>query len=340
MQHVSGPFGDGLAWRGTRRTVLGAAVACGLAGGARAARNWRFATAYADGIYHTQNLRAFAERWAGHTGGAIGVEVHANASLAKMPDILPALQTGSIELGEVYMSAYAKQFPVLNFDALPFIVRNYDDARLMWKVSRKEVEDALAAQGIQLLYAVPWPPQALLSARRLTRLADLGGLSFRVNNEATQRIAELAKGRPVNISAADLEAAIRDKRAEVMLTSSVTAVDCKAWSGMKLFYDVNAWTPKNMVCASRKAYDSLTPAQQQALLADAAEAEQRGWALAQQADDAARRELAAHQVALELPEFELRRDLAKLGEKMSQEWAHTAGLRTSLVLVDYFRLRG
>ncbi len=86
------------------------------------------------------------------------------------------------------MSSYAAEMPLLNLDAIPFIVRGFDDARLLWKVSRTAVEEALAQRGVRLLYAAPWPPQALLSRVPVQQLSDLKGQQFRVYNEATRRI--------------------------------------------------------------------------------------------------------------------------------------------------------
>lgn len=318
-------------------------MACASAGMASlpsvGAQVMRCATAFSDDVFHTRNLQAFAKAWEAETNAEFSVKVYSNSSLQPMDRILPALQAGEIEMGEVFMSAYAEKYPLLNFDALPFLVRNYADARLMWKISRPGIEKAMEEQGLRVLYAVPWPAQLLLSANRINRLADFSGLRLRANNRTSARFAELSRAKPLSISATALTDAVRDKQFDCMFTSTVTAVDSKSWSNMRFLYDLNSWIPKNMLCMGSKTFARLSPKAKESLAALAVKAENDGWKLAEAADIQSRKELASHNVAFEQPSFELRRDLAKLGEKMSVEWTTKAGLDVTLLLSDYLRQR-
>lgn len=299
----------------------------------------RCATGFSDDVFHTRNLQAFVKAWQAETAGEISVKVHSNSSLLGMERIIPALQTGDIEMGEVFMSAYAEKYPILNFDALPFMVRNYADARLMWKISRPAIEKAMAEQGMRVLYAVPWPAQLLLSSTRIERLSDFAGLRLRANNRTSARFAELARAKPLSISATALTEAVREKQFDCMFTSTVTAVDSKSWSNMRFLYDLSSWIPKNMLCMENKTFARLSPKAKQSLAALAIKAENDGWNMAEAADAKSRKELASHNMGFEQPSFELRRDLGKLGEKMSVEWASKAGLDITLLLSEYLQKR-
>ncbi|MGA0572392.1 TRAP transporter substrate-binding protein DctP [Variovorax sp. VNK109] len=301
---------------------------------------WRFATAYGDAVHHTRNVRLFSTEWQAASRGAVEVDLQVNAALKKMPEILPALEAGEIQLGEVLMSAYANLVPALNMDAIPFIVRGPEDARLMWQVSRASIEKALAARGLELLYAVPWPGQGLFSRKAVARLEDLKSMNFRVYNDATRRMAELSGATPANIAASELAAAVADGRVDAMITSSVTGVDSQAWSRMKVFYELRAWIPKNMVCANARAVAALPAPAREALRTMAAQAEKRGWSLADAADDDAKLQLTRSRMSVEPAPFELRRTLSSLGEKMSREWAARAGIDNAIVLLDFFNRRG
>ena len=57
---------------------------------------------------------------------------------------------------------------------------------------------------MKLLYAVPWPPQGIYSAKPINSAADMKGLKWRAYNPQTSRIAELAGAQPVTIQAAEL----------------------------------------------------------------------------------------------------------------------------------------
>ncbi|MFX7992936.1 hypothetical protein ABTK58_20745, partial [Acinetobacter baumannii] len=71
-----------------------------------------------------------------------------------------------------------------------------------------------------------------------------------------------------------------------------TGVDSQAWDFARYFYDVKAWIPKNMVVIGRRAFESLSPQNREALLQAAKRAEERGWKLSQEEEAKALRTLA------------------------------------------------
>lgn len=301
---------------------------------------WVFATAYGDAVHHTVNIRNFVADWQAGGAAGVAVDLKTNASLKKMPEILPALEKNEIQMGEVLMSAYADWVPTLNIDSIPFIVRKTADARQMWASSRAIITKALAQRGIEVLFVVPWPGQGLFTRRPIQRLDSLKQQKFRVYNEATKRMAELAGAEPVNIAAAALADAVAGGQVDAMITSSATGVDSRVWSSMKMFYDLNAWIPKNMVCVNARAMAALPESSRTALRAAAERAQERGWQLAEAADRQAKDLLRSNGVTIEAAPYEVRRVLSVLGEKMSREWANKSGVANVLVLLEYFDKRG
>ena len=57
-------------------------------GAAQAQTKWDMPTPYAEGEFHTRNIKAFVEDVKKGTNGALDIAVHANGSLIKHPDIL------------------------------------------------------------------------------------------------------------------------------------------------------------------------------------------------------------------------------------------------------------
>jgi TRAP-type C4-dicarboxylate transport system substrate-binding protein len=119
------------------------------------------ASAYAADNFQTQNLQQFADDVKKLTDGQVMLKVHSGGSLLKPTEIFSGVRAGKAEAGEVIMSSLAKENIMFGIDSLPFIVSGYDDARRMWDASRPAIEKALNERGLQLLYAVPWPPQNL-----------------------------------------------------------------------------------------------------------------------------------------------------------------------------------
>ncbi|SDL92791.1 TRAP-type C4-dicarboxylate transport system, substrate-binding protein [Oryzisolibacter propanilivorax] len=326
--------------RATRRQALAAlgaaAAACSPLAARAAPTTLQCAGAYADSLFHTRNLQQFARQASQSSQGAVQVEVVANAKLMPMKQVLAALGSGDLAMGEIFMSNFAQELPLLGVDSLPFIVRSFDDAKRLWNVTRQPISALLHKQGIRVLYTAPWPGQGLYARAPVNRLEDLKGQKLRVNNGATTFMAKAAGATPVDIPANNLARAIQDGEVDAMVTSSTTGVDSQSWNALGVFVDMRAWIPKNLVLMSEKRWAALPETARQALQAAASDAEARGWQLAQDADDAAQRILASHGTKITQPSYELRRSLDLLGERFARDWSGKVGVDGARVLIDYY----
>jgi TRAP-type C4-dicarboxylate transport system substrate-binding protein len=293
------------------------------------------ATAYAADNFHTRNIQQFADDVRTATEGRVNIRVHAGGRLLKPTDIFSGVRNGKAEAGEVIMSSLQKEELLFGMDSLPFIVSGYDDARRMWSASRPAVEKVMNQRELMVLYAVPWPPQNLYAAEQVDTIRDFSGRAMRVYNPITERIAELVGARAVSVQAVDLAKAIAAKRVELMLTSSGTGVDTKAWRAMNYYYKVNAWLPKNMVFMRRDAYARLTAADRKVMLDAARVAEARGWQMSQESDLGQEAHLAANRVKVSGMDFMIRSYLDRVGETVAREWLKKAGTSELQVLLKY-----
>lgn len=302
-----------------------AAAALAILPGAARAQSWDMPTPYSPTNFHTQNIDRFAAGVKQATGGKFVLKVHSGASLYKMPEIKRAVQTGQVPIGEVLMVTLVNENPLYAVDGLPFLATSYADAKKLWTVQRPYIEKALDAQGLKLLFAVPWPPQGLITAKEVQSAADLEGLNFRAYDKQTSRIGELVKARPVTIQAAEVAQALATGKINSLMSSAQSAVDYKAWESLKYFYDVQAWLPKNMVIANKAAFNALDKATQDAVLAEAKKAEEAGWAASQQVADAMKKVLAEHGMKVVPPSPKLTADFNHIGKQLVDEWLATAG---------------
>ncbi|NEX62140.1 TRAP transporter substrate-binding protein [Noviherbaspirillum galbum] len=311
-----------------------AAVVVALSGQAWALE-LKFATAYPANNFQTQNLQRYADDVAAATANRLTIRLHPGGSLLKPTDIFAGVRAGKAEGGEAIMSSLAREIPLLEIDSLPFIVSGYQDAMRMWETSRSAVEQALAARGLKLLYAVPWPPQNLYSSRPLKSVADFKGLRMRVYSPATERFSQLTGAVPVTIQVVDLQKAIADDQLDLMLTSSWTGVETQAWSRLKNYYRVNAWIPKNMVFMRQDTFERLDPETQKKMLDLAKVAEQRGWQASRESDQEYENKLSANGVSIQQLDPFMRRSLDRIGETLAREWLKKAGSEELKVLLRY-----
>ncbi|MBC7499845.1 MAG: TRAP transporter substrate-binding protein [Herminiimonas sp.] len=293
------------------------------------------ATAYAKEYFQTKNLQQFADDVSASTSGQVQFKIHPDGTLIKPADIFSGVVAGKADAGEVFLSSLAKVSPIFGIDSLPFIVSGYDDAKRMWDGSRPAVDKALRAHGLQLLYAVPWPPQNFYSNRPINMLKDLKGLRMRTYSPATERIAELTGAVPVTIQLADLPQAMADEKFDIMLTSSASGVETRAWAKMPYYYRINAWIPKNVVFVSLKTFDRMDDITKKKVLDAAHAAEVRGWKVSQEKNNNNEKELTDNKMSVSTIDPFIRKSLDRFGETMAREWLKNAGSDALSVLLKY-----
>ncbi|MEP6792344.1 MAG: TRAP transporter substrate-binding protein DctP, partial [Ramlibacter sp.] len=192
-------------------------IAAMLAGGAAHAQTtWKLATGYRAESFHTQNLYQFAQEVEQASAGQLKIELFPNNTLAKLNDIRQAVQDGKADAGETIMSSLVKDIPIAGADSVPFVVSSYSDAQRMWSLQRPLIEKHLAAKGLKVLYAVPWPPQGLFSNKPIRGSADFAGTKMRTYNQATIRIAEFVKAAPVDVAMVEVSKALSEGRMDNM----------------------------------------------------------------------------------------------------------------------------
>jgi TRAP-type C4-dicarboxylate transport system substrate-binding protein len=319
-----------------RVTAFVAACAAAFCATVSAQTKWDMPTPYSPTNFHTENVVQFAADVDKATGGKLKIQVHPNASLFKANEIKRAVQSGQAQIGEILISGYSNEDPLFGVDSVPFLATSFADAAKLWKVSRKSLEDRFAKQGMKVLYAVPWPPQGIYTNKPIASAADMKGLKMRAYNPATSKIAELVGAQPVTVQAAELAQAMTTGVVNANITSGATGYDTKAWEHVKYYYDTQAWIPKNIVFVSQKAFDSLDKASQDAVMKCAAEAEARGWKIAEEKTKFYLEQLAKNGMTVAPPSAALKADLKKIGDTMTADWIKSAGADGQAV-VDAFK---
>ena len=108
-----------------------------LAASATVAADWDMPMAYADGNFHSQNGKLFAEAVGVCTGGSLNITVHAGGSLFGGGDIKRAVQTGQAPIGERLLSAHhANENPLFGVDSVPFLATSFEASDKLWDAAR------------------------------------------------------------------------------------------------------------------------------------------------------------------------------------------------------------
>jgi TRAP-type transport system periplasmic protein len=313
-----------------------AAAALLLAGSVSAQTKWDLPAAYPANNFHTENLEQFAQDVDKATNGKLKIQVHANASLFKAPEIKRAVQGGQAQIGEILLVNFQNEWPIFGADGIPFLADSYDEAMKLWRAQKPMLEKKLADQGLMVLYAVAWPPQGIYTKRTLNSAADMKGLKWRAYSPATARIAELVGAQPVTVQQAELSQAMATGVIDSYMSSGATGYDTKTYEYIKNWYDTQAWLPKNAVIVNKAAFNALDKPTQEALLKAGAQAEARGWALSKKANTETLEKLKANGMQILQPSAQLKTDMKKVGDQMLKEWIEKAGAEGQQ-LVDTYR---
>ncbi|HUK05507.1 MAG TPA: TRAP transporter substrate-binding protein [Burkholderiales bacterium] len=317
------------------RYLLVTVAAAAAAGAAQAQTKWDMPTPYADGNFHTKNVRQFVDDVAKGSNGKLQITVHSGGALIKMPEIKRAVQTGQVPIGEILVSVLANESAVFAFDSNPFLANSYAKDAKLWAVARPIVEKRLDAQGIKLLYSVPWPPQGVYTKKDLNSIADLKGTKFRTYSPTTSRFAELLGAIPTTVQVPEVPQAFKTGLVDAMITSGATGVDTQAWDYLTHYYDTAAMLPHNVVFVNKSAFATLDAATQKAMLTAAAAAEARGRATSEAENEGYKTTMASKGIKIIKPSAKLSAEFEAIGKQMTDEWVKKAGPEGEAILAGY-----
>jgi TRAP-type C4-dicarboxylate transport system substrate-binding protein len=303
---------------------------------ANAQTRWNLPSAYPNDNPHVENLFAFAKDVAAASDGKLQITVHGGASLFKGPEIKRAVATGQAQAGEILISILENENAIHGIDVVPFLATSFPDAMKLWKASRPAISQKLAAQGIMVLFSVPWGPQGIYTKKELNTIEDMKGLKWRAYNVGTARIGEMVGAQAVTVQAAELPQALATGVVNAFMSSGATGYDSKVWESLTHFYDTQAWIPKNVTMVNKAAFDKLDKPTQDAVLKAAAVAEERGWTVWRTKTDWYHAEIAKKGMKVVKPSPALAEGFKKVGERLTADWLKRAGAEGQAV-VDAYR---
>lgn len=326
-----------------RRTLTAAAFALGVsamafAAPAAAQTKWNLPNAYPSDNPHTENLALFAKDVEAATGGKLQITVHANAVLFKAPEIKRAVASGQAQMGEILMSLHENEDPVFGIDVVPFLATSFEQSKKLYAASKPAIEKKLDAQGVKLLFMVPWAPQGVYTKKDLNTIEDMKGLKWRSYNVGTARLGELLGMQSVTIQAAELPQALATGVVNSFMSSGGTGYDSKVWESLDHFYDVQAWIPKNATLVNKAAFNALDKATQDAILKAAATAEERGWKMWQEKSGWYLEQLKAKGMKVQPPSAELSAGFKKAGDTLTADWLKKAGADGQAIVDAYKKM--
>ncbi len=288
--------------------------------------------------FHTKDAARFAEAVHAATEGRVRVVLHPGAVLGiKGPDSLRAARDGVVAMIDMAAFQQVGMEPILGLDALPFLVRDQAELRLLHEDLRPAIETALARHGLRLLYVVPWPPQNLYAKRRIETFADLKGLVVRTLDANTTELARRLGMTPVQLAAPDVVPALASGALDAVFTSTTTGAAQKYWEFLPYIHRTNHGWVTNLMVISERALKALAPADRRALIRIARTLEPEFWEVSRRDDLAKLALLEAHGMKAIVPDSALRAAMQAVARPMWE--AYAARVPHARAILDRFLVR-
>lgn len=306
------------------RFIAGAACALVLAlsaAGVVHAQSWRMATGFADAVFHTQNIQQFVADIEKQTNGQLKIRLGTNSSMYKQPEIMRAVETGQVQLGEILLSAYGNEIPFFSADVVPYLITGYDGAWKLYQATKPLLTERFAKDGIVMLFNVAWPGAGFFSTRTIDKVEDMRGNKMRSAAPLTGKWTDRLGMQSTVVQVPELAQAFSTGMVNMMFTSSPLAPQLQAWDYTKFFYDLNAIHARNAVIVNKAAFDRLAPPVRQAVLAAAEAAEKRGWELSRSADAEYKKQMREKGMSILTIKPDIEKFMQQEARAVARDWA-------------------
>lgn len=291
---------------------------------------------YGASNFHSQGAALYAEKVREYTGGSVDITVHPGGSLGfKGPELLKTVKDGTLPMSDILMGVVSGSEQIFGISSLPLVVDSYDEASKFYVAAKPYYEKACAKWNQKLLYAAPWPPSGLFTAKPLAAIGDLKGLKIRTYDKNGATFLSMAGASPMSLPWGELYSALQTGLADSVLTSAVSGKDGKFWEVLSDFTKIYYAHPLNMLVINMDYWKSLATEQQKAMLKAAAEVEKHQWEASKSSNDESLALLAENGMSITDASPALAKALKANADTMLEEFLSGAKKNTRVALEAY-----
>ena len=287
--------------------------------------NWNANSVWPPKNLHSVGLTDFAEKVKKATNGELEMVVHTGGALGfKGPDLLKAVRDGLVPVSDMLISGVAGDEKIFQIVTLPFLVRDFDELRLLIEIAYPYFDKSAQKWGQKILYIAPWPGAGLWTKKNITTLEEMKGLKTRTYDKNGALVMEAVGATPFALPFSEVYTSLQTGLIDSVMTSSPTAVDGKFWEVLKYYEPLFITAATDMVTVNLKAFQKLPKAQQDALVKIGKEMEETMWANVKKWDK--EQEAISNKNGIETvkPSTKVIGELEKITEHIRAEWLKSA----------------
>ena len=284
--------------------------------------------------FHTIGAQKYADLVKEYTKGSVDITIHSGSSLVK-GNPLKAVKDGTVAMTDMFIPFTAGGGKVFGVSALPFIATSYEDAYKLYQVSKPAYEKTAKQWNQKLLYSVTWPASGFYSNKKMESLEDFKGAKTRTYDKNSADFVNGAGGNAVALPWGEVYSALRTGMVDSVITSSSSGKDGKFWEVLTDFTKINYAYPLQAVTINLDYWNSLTKAQQEAMLKAAVEIEKAQWEAVKLEDKDALDTMAQNGMKISEASDELKKQLDEIASKMLTEYLADADEDTKQIFKEY-----
>ncbi len=291
-----------------------------MAGAASAAEfEWRFFTYVSPSDFHAKMNKAFAEDITKATGGRLEITHFAAGELPyKSGDVLKAVATNQIQMGQVGAGLAAGDAPEIDVFSVPFLCTSYAGfAKAVDAIGDIPDEVLKEKFGVRVLMNWPIPGQNIWSASKIETIADLRDKKIRTWNPLQVEMLKILGGNPTSLDPAEVVPALQRGVVDGAITSALSANDWKAYDIVKFGFMLNFTMAHQITLVNSDALDGLPEDLRKIVSDKVAEWTPRYFEGSEEANEAALKNMQANGVTLTDPKPE---DLAEVRKTLAPLW--------------------
>lgn len=241
-----------------RFTLAAATTLLARAGRAASPDGWTVATEYPASAISGEGIAFFATAATSYSGGALQVQPQFNAPDGlRSAAMLEAVANGKVTAADAFTGALSEAAPIFQLSALPFLTGSAADTARLLDIARPAYQATLAARGLALLYATPWPPTGLWSRAPILDATALQGLRVRTYDAASTAVLAAAGAKPVQISFADALPRLRAGEVDAVLSSGDGGAGARLWEILRYFTTLDYAFPLSVAFCTERSLAAL-----------------------------------------------------------------------------------
>lgn len=312
-------MGTNMKIRLIANVLVAASAIFGASSAFSAEYNWRFFTYVPATDFHAKMNKAFAEDISKASGGRLEITHYSAGELPyRAGDILKAVATNQIQMGQVGAGLAAGDAPELDVFSLPFLCTSYAAFDSGVKAMGDIPDEVLSKKfGIRVLMNWPIPGQSIWSADPIETISAVKGKKIRIWNPLQVEMLKQLGATPTSLDPAEVIPALQRKVVDGAITSALSANDWKAYDIVKHGLVLNFTMAHQITLVNAEALAKLPADLQEIVKKKSEEWTPKYFAASQEADQSAIKNMAAHGVTLSLPKED---ELAQVKTQLRPMW--------------------